>query len=860
MSSEKTENICIGIAAHVDSGKTTLSEALLFACGAIKDRGRVDHGNAFLDTDSIEKDRGITIFSKQAVLKLPGKTFYLIDTPGHSDFSAETERALRILDYVILVVSASEGVQSHTLTLWKLIEHYHIPAFVFVNKMDLPNPGRKAIVEELSAKLGQGFVDFGAKDEELFESCALEDQELLDEYLAGGKLSRESLTGSILRRAVKPCFFGSALKYEGCDDFLKAVARYTVQPDYPPEFGARVFKITEDEKGRRLTHLKITGGSLKIRDTLEFSGGECKVGEIRVYSGAKSSFVSEAPAGSVCAVAGPSDSFAGEGLGFERAGRDMVSEAVLSYSVILPEGCDVTSALRIFKRLEDEEPSLRVEFDSRSGRINLRIMGEIQLEVVKRILLERYGLDVSFDRGSVIYMETIKEPVEGMGHYEPLKHYAEVHLLIEPAAPGSGISVGSLVSTDKLERNWQRLIITHILEKTHLGVLTGSPLTDVRISILAGRAHVKHTEGGDFRQATYRAIRQGLMQAESVLLEPWYDYSVILPVSMSGKVMNDIQLMGGTASITQGVEDTAIVSGSVPAAAFRDYRPALVASSHGLARISASYRGYRPCADPEKVIAEIAYDPEADTENSADSIFCSHGAGELVKWDKVAEHMHIPPVKERSESDGSLPRYSRPVDADSDKELLAIFEKTYGKIRETEIHRAFAKKPEGGAKPVTSLRKQAVPENKPCVIFVDGYNMIFAWEELKKLAEDSGLARARSVLADRLVNYQAFRDHDVFLVFDAYKVKGAIEKEEEDGGLVIVYTREGETADQYIERRVAALKKSGELKDREVLVASSDRLEQFSVFSHGAGRITALEFLAELEEAERRIREIIRNQ
>lgn len=856
--------ITLGIVAHVDSGKTTLSEALLFAAGEIKNVGRVDHGDAFLDTDVIEKQRGITIFTKQAVIGLPGIQFTLVDTPGHADFSAETERAFSVLDYVVLVVSASDGVQSHTRTLWNLLRRYNIPTFIFINKMDQAGVDKAAVLTQLSAELSDACLDFENQDEEFFEGVALQDGGLLDEYIRTGKIVKEHLASGIAECRIFPVYSGSALKLQGVEELLRALARYSVEKEFPEDFGARVFKISQDEKGRRLTHMRITGGSLRLKESLNVDGQEQKINDIRIYSGAKYKNVSEVRKGEICQICGLTDTYAGQGLGYEAKQEALVSEPVLSYSAVLPDGADIAKCLSIFRKLEEEESSLHVAYDERHSKINVRIMGEIQLEILRQILKDRYGLECGFDQGTIIYMETIANTVEGVGHYEPLRHYAEVHLLLEPGERGSGITVGSTLSINDLDLNWQRLILTHILEKTHLGVLTGSPITDIKITLVNGRNHLKHTEGGDFRQATYRAIRQGLMQAQSVLLEPWYSFSLDLPTQLSGRAMTDLQNLGARLETPAISGETSTLAGTVPVAAMRGYQEKLISYTRGKARLSMSYAGYKPCSSQDELIKQFAYDPLADLENSPNSVFCSHGAGDLVSWDQVFERMHLPALKLARPAAGGSETASSPAlrasySSASDEELMRIFEKTYGKIKESQIRPMtdpMAGRGREGASVSAHAKKKALAKDDsasgPTYLFIDGYNMIFSWDELKKLAAE-GLRFARMRLIDRIANYQAYMEYDVTLVFDAYKVIGALEKTENYGSLKVVYTKEGETADRYIERSVANLPKNSK-----VMVATSDQLEQISILGHGGMRIPAREFLEYVEETEEEIRNFTR--
>lgn len=856
------KKITLGIVAHVDSGKTTLSEALLYAAGEIRKPGRVDHGDTFLDTDAIEKQRGITIFAKQAVINLPGVQFTLVDTPGHADFSAETERTFSVLDYAVLVVSGSSGIQSHTKTLWNLLRRYRIPTFIFINKLDQIGADKAAVLSQLNREFSDACLDFEKQDEEFFESAALQDSSLLDEYIRSGRISREHLAGAIKECSIFPVYGGSALKLEGVEELLRALARYAVEKEFPDQFGARVFKISQDEKGRRLTHMRVTGGKLRLKESIVIGGSEQKINDLRIYSGSRYKSVAEVNKGDVCQICGLTDTFSGQGLGFEAKQEALVSEPVLTYTVKLPDGANITECLGIFRKLEEEESSLHVDYNERQRLISVRVMGEIQLEILHQILLDRYGLDCGFDKGSIIYLETIANTVEGVGHYEPLRHYAEVHLLLEPGERGSGITVDSTLSTDDLDLNWQRLIITHILEKTHVGVLTGSPVTDIKITLVNGRNHLKHTEGGDFRQATYRAIRQGLMQAESVLLEPWYGIQLTLPVELSGRAMTDLQNLAARLDPLEIIGESAILTGIIPVAAMRGYQEKLTNYTHGKARLSMSYAGYRPCADQDEIVKTFAYDPLADLENSPDSVFCSHGSGDLVRWDQVFEHMHLPALKLARPDSGKdhaaagsvVLRASASSDA-TDEELMRIFEKTYGKIKENQIRPMsdpMASRSSSGHSLTAHVKKKSMSKDEipagPTYLLIDGYNMIFSWPDLKKLAAE-GLRFARMRLIDRIANYQAYMEYDATLVFDAYKVIGALEKTENYGDLKVVYTKEGETADRYIERTVAQLPKGSK-----VMVATSDQLEQISILGHGGMRIPAREFLEYVENAEEEIR------
>ncbi len=850
------KRLVFGILAHVDSGKTTLSESLLYCSGAIRKLGRVDHKDAFLDTHSMERARGITIFSKQAILKFDDTVISLLDTPGHIDFSTETERTLSVLDYAVLVVSGTDGVQSHTETLWKLLERYQVPTFIFVNKMDLDGADRENLSKNLKKRLHPSAIDYS--DSLDLESLSCCDEALLEEYLKTENISVDSLKKAIKKRKWFPVFYGSALKMEGIEFFVNGLLSLTEEPSFTKrkEFGAKVYKISEDEQGNRLTHLKITGGSLKVKTTLKASGDESieeKINQIRIYSGQKYQTEDEVFAGTVCAVTGLENFRVGDGIGMEQSSLPMWTEPVLSYRVELPEGVDIASALAKLRTLELEDPELHIFWNQRLREIQIQLMGEVQLEVLKAIILERFGMAVTFGQGSITYKETIASAVEGVGHYEPLRHYAEVHLLLEPLSRGSGLQFTTNCSEDTLDRNWQRLILTHLYEKTHLGVLTGSPITDMKISLIAGRAHNKHTEGGDFRQATYRAVRQGLMCAESILLEPWYEFTLEIPVDSVGRAMTDISYMGGTCQQTGFTEDKVILSGNAPVSKLRDYHTEVIRYTHGAGRLVCRLKGYEPCINAEEVIREIGYDPEQDTENSPDSVFCSHGTGFYVKWNQVRDYMHLDGAKLSSDEEPKTPaqhrarRYLERVY--NDEELLAVFEKTYGPIRHREYEATNpAKRP---LDPTPKYKPQKQVPSGPEYLLVDGYNIIFAWEELKKIAEQS-LEAAREHLVDRLCNYQGFTQCELIVVFDAYKVKNNPGEVEKIHNISVVYTKEAETADMYIEK---ATKQLG--KYHKVRVATSDNLEQLIIIGHGAMRISAEAFLAEVKTTEAAIREIL---
>lgn len=841
------KKITIGILAHVDAGKTTLSEVLLYTTGTTRKLGRVDHKDAFLDTHSLERSRGITIYSKQAVFSYGDTEFTLLDTPGHVDFSAEAERVLQVLDYAVLLISGTDGVQSHTETLWYLLKSYHVPVFVFVNKMDLSQSGKELIIAELQRRLDAACIDFSGSEGatlegDTAENAALCDEAMMQEYLDAGEISAATVMKAVKKRKVFPCYFGSALKMNGIEDFLKSFSAYTEETVYGEEFGASVFKITEDEQGNRLTHIKVTGGVLKVRSLIN---GE-KVNAIRIYSGTKFKTVDEAPAGTVCTLTGITKAYAGQGLGVSADSPLPLLEPLFSYRIILPKEIDVYTGLAMLRRLEEEDPQLRIVWNEQLKEIHLQLMGEIQLEILKSVIRERFGFEVDFSEGSISYRETIASPVEGIGHYEPLRHYAEVHLLMEPLESGSGLRFVTDCREDKLDRNWQRLILTHLAEKKHLGVLTGSPITDMKITLIAGRAHLKHTEGGDFRQATYRAVRQGLMMAESVLLEPWYRFNIRVPNECIGRVMTDLQRMDAEFSPPEQNISETVIEGAAPSASMRGYQTEVTAFTKGKGRMTCIPDGYRPCRNTEAVMEERGYNAESDLDNSPDSVFCSHGAGFAVKWYDVPSYAHINTGLSGVEEEEEIPK--TPVNEfkqqkATDKELMEIFERTYGKINRDE-RTAMRTEHKREPKPYKGTPVPTGPE----YLLVDGYNIIFAWEKLNKLASDS-LDLARTELINILCNYQGFKRNEVIVVFDAYKVKGNKGEVEKTGGISVVYTKEAETADMYIEK--ATRKLGGKHKVR---VATSDRLEQLIILGSGAIRISATEFLKEVEETESSIR------
>ena len=855
------KKIVVGILAHVDSGKTTLSEAMLYHSGTISKLGRVDSKNSFLDTFSLERSRGITIFSKQALLKYKETDITLIDTPGHVDFSAETERTLQVLDYAILVISATDGVQSHTQTLWKLLAKYKVPCFIFVNKTDLDGADKDVVLYQLKTKLSDGCVDFTLPDDELNENIALCDDVLLEKY-EEDSLGKQDVILAIKNRKVFPCMFGSALKLDGVDAFMDLINDYTEQPQYGSDFGAKVYKISED-KGQRLTMMKITGGTLKVKEILksEKNINSEKVNQIRLYSGEKFTTVDEATAGTVCAVTGITFTNSGDGLGVEDNSSIPMLTPVLTYTVNVPDGTDAHTVLSDMRILEAEDPQLKVEWNERYSEIHIKLMGDIQLEVLQTLFADRFGIDISFGKGSIIYKETIEEAVEGVGHFEPLRHYAEVHLLLKPGKRGSGLVFKADCKEDVLDKNWQRLILTHLYEKTHVGVLTGSPITDMEIILKSGKAHPKHTEGGDFRQATYRAVRQGLRSAKSILLEPYYDFVLEIPNENVGRAMSDIQLMHGTFNPPELDGEMSVLTGSAPVSAMCDYAGTVRQYTRGVGKLSCTLKGYEPCHNADEVIAEFDYNPDSDTDNTCDSVFCSKGAGYNVKWDEVKSHMHLPSILSTPKSEyapiRSVGRMSNYADKNDlfalDKELMEIFEQTYGKIKHknpNNSHFTFTEKTEKqNPKKMPKTPKYEGPE----YLLVDGYNVIFSWDNLKKLA-DSSIDGARNALINILCNYQGYKKCEVIVVFDAYKVKGNHREIEKVNNITVVYTKEAETADMYIEKASLDL-----AKKHKVRVVTSDALEQVIILGNGALRVSSREFQGEVKSAEENIRSIIEN-
>lgn len=891
------KKLVIGILAHVDAGKTTLSEELLYLCGEIRKIGRVDHGDAFLDTYELEKERGITIFSKQALLKTENMEVTLLDTPGHVDFSAEMERTLQVLDYAILVINGMDGVQSHTMTLWRLLERYQIPTFLFVNKMDQQGTDHDALLNDLKQHLHENCVDFGRTQDtdygmyeltpEQLENIAVCEEDILETYLETGIVEDRDIVRLIVQRKIFPCYFGSALKEKGVKDFWNGVQKYTAEPKRPTEFGAKVFKIARDEQGNRLTYMKITGGSLKVKTLLssnsngqslpgrkaEEAAWEEKADQIRLYSGAKYELTSEAEAGTVCAVTGLTRTYPGEGLGIEQESELPILEPVLNYQIILPDDCDPHRMLQKLRQLEEEEPQLHILWDSQFSEIHAQLMGEVQIEILKKLIWDRFHVAVEFGAGSIVYKETVAEPVEGVGHFEPLRHYAEVHLLIEPGEPGSGCQFFTACSEDVLARNWQRLILTHLEEKEHIGVLTGSPLTDVQITILTGRAHAKHTEGGDFRQATYRAVRQGLRKARNILLEPYYEFRLEVPAEMIGRAMADVQKMQGTFDAPEVEGETAILKGTAAVAQMRDYQKEVVSYTHGTGKLFCSLKGYAPCKNQDEVVQNIGYDPEADLENPTGSVFCAHGAGFVVPWDQVEAYMHLQSGVNMDELDseswyedvesaqnpgtavdnanisgnisGKNGKFSYSGSYEEEEELQAIFERTFGPMKRDRT--AFQKKTVHSSTPATRYRAGKPRQEE--YLLVDGYNIIFSWEELNELAKEN-IHAACDKLMDILSNYQGYRKCTLILVFDAYKVEGHVEEIITYHNIYVVYTKEAETADQYIEKTVHRIG-----RQYQVTVATSDGLEQVIIMGQGAHRISAQGLKKEIEDTEKTARE-----
>lgn len=839
MNNKETRRVVIGITAHVDAGKTTLAEAMLYRTGQLRKLGRVDHGSAAMDSHLLERERGITIFLSQAELPLGDMEVTLLDTPGHVDFSAEMERTLSVLDYAILVISGVDGVQAHTRTLWRLLELYRVPTFLFVTKMDFGRRDRDGLMESLRHELGEGCVDFtpAARDRRM-EQLATCREDALEAYLDTGMVPEELVRQLVRQRLVFPCWFGSGLKLEGIDEFLEGLARYEEPPAYPAAFSARVFKISHDAQGKRLTHLKVTGGTLRVRDAISYGGRQEKAAQLRIYTGGRFRPVDQVPAGGICAVQGLTATWGGQGLGEREEAVRPVLEPVMRYRMALPPDCDSRVLLPQLRQLEEEDPQLR--FTARDGELHVSLMGRVQAEILRSLVAQRFGVEVELDRGRVLYKETIDAPVEGVGHYEPLRHYAEVHLLLEPLPQGSGLVLATRCPEDDLDRSWQRLIMTHLQEKTHLGVLTGSPVTDMNITLMSGRAHIKHTEGGDFRQATYRAVRQGLMQARSRLLEPYYAFRLEVPPEQLGRAISDVRLRGGSFDAPEEAGDMTLLRGRVPVTEFDDYAQEVASYTGGRGRLSLEPAGYGPCHNSDAVIAAADYDPEADLENTPDSVFCAHGGGFPVKWNRVAEYMHLPGCLEKPR-DEEAPARRRCIRLD-DAELEAIMAREFGPVRRP-LYRAPEKRE---TLPDTGLR-----EIGQRYYVVDGYNVIFDWDELHALA-DRDLSAARERLMDTLCGWAAFTHTQVVLVFDGYKVPGSLGEKLDYRGIHVVYTKERETGDMYIERFLQQVGKNDHVR-----VVTSDGLIQLSAVRTGVMRMSSAEFGRQVAEASDQIQAFI---
>lgn len=845
------KKLVIGILAHVDAGKTTLSESLLYLSGKIGKLGRVDNKDAYLDTFELERARGITIFAKQAVFQIGETQVTLLDTPGHVDFSAEMERTLQVLDYAVLVISGADGVQGHTRTLWRLLRTYGIPVFVFVNKMDQQRLAKDTLRQELKNQLDDGCIEFGdLRGQEFYEQLAMCDESLLEAFLETGTIDNSQIKKAITERKVFPCFFGSALKLEGVEELMEGLVKLARIPSYPSEFGAKIFKISRDEQGNRLTHLKLTGGKFKVRDSLTNGTWEEKVNQIRIYSGQKFEAVNEAEAGTVCAVTGLSQTRPGEGLGSEAAAHTPLLEPVLAYQISLPPGCDSRVMIPKLRQLEEEEPELHIIWNEPLQEIQVRIMGEVQTEILRSLIQSRFGVEVTFDAGRIVYKETVADRVEGVGHFEPLRHYAEVHLLLEPGERGGGLVFGAECSEDVLAKSWQRLVLSHLEEKTHLGVLTGSPLADMKITLVSGRAHNKHTEGGDFREATYRALRQGLKEAESVLLEPYYAFQIELPKKMVGRAMTDIEKMHGTCEISQTNGETAVLTGSAPVVTMRNYQKELAAYSKGLGRMFTSLKGYEPCHNQAEVVAGIGYDSERDLDNPTGSVFCSHGSGFLVDWYAVKDYMHVESYLQARDDPAAATDPCRSSYSEerwiSPEEIDRIINSTF-----------YANQ---GKKSVWKKRKTARDsyydrqaydlerENKEEYLLVDGYNIIHAWPELEELAAEN-MDGARIKLLDTLCDYQGIRQCRIIVVFDAYRVQGHAEEVTDYHNIHMVYTKEAQTADQYIEKFAYDNRKK-----YAITVATSDGLQQVIIRGAGSALLSARELKLEIDGVKERLR------
>ncbi len=841
----------VGLLAHVDAGKTTLSESILYQSGAIRNLGRVDHQDAFLDTDEMERERGITIFSKQAVLTWKDTEITLLDTPGHVDFSAEMERVLQVLDCAVLVISGADGVQGHTETLWKLLTRYGIPVFLFVNKMDQEGTDCGKLLAELKSRFSEGCIDFGRVEtgaEEAIEEIAVCDEQTMEEYLEKGSVAAVSIRRLVAERKIFPCYFGSALHLQGVEELMNGICTYQMQKEYPAAFGAKVYKIARDGQGNRLTYLKVTGGTLKVKDVIGENGD--KVNQIRVYSGEKYELLSEADAGKVCAVTGLAETYPGQGLGAEKDSELPILEPVLTYRIILPDDCNVHTMLRDLKLLEEEEPELHVVWIEKSQEIHVQLMGDVQIEILQRIIKERFGVLVEFGEGSIVYKETIAAPVEGVGHFEPLRHYAEVHLRLEPGERGSGMQFDSECSEDVLDRNWQRLVLTHLEEKEHKGVLTGSVITDMKITLTSGKAHLKHTEGGDFRQATYRAVRQGLKKAESVLLEPYYEFRIELPSENVGRAMTDIQNRFGKFEAPETLGEMTVLTGIAPVSTLSGYQKEVIAYTGGRGRISLTLKGYDLCHNQEEVVAARGYDSELDLANPTGSVFCAHGAGFVVDWDEVEEYMHMERTLDQTGEEGlaevTLPKRRHSSIELTQEELDAIYVRTPDPVKQnhgpvTVCAKEKDREPGSAYTDPKWERRRREKEGRQEYLLVDGYNIIFSWEELRELSEkDIGAARGK--LADILSNYQGYRKCTLILVYDAYKVEGNPGEVMKYHNIYIVYTKEAETADQYIEKTVRRI-----AKDAAVTVATSDGLEQVIILGQGANRMSAPGLKEEIE-------------
>ncbi len=835
----------VGILAHVDAGKTTLAEAMLYKAGSIRSVGRVDNGNTALDTHTLEKERGITIFAGESHFNVGDLEIALLDTPGHVDFSAETERMLKVLDYAILVISGTDGVQAHTRTLWRLLKAYGIPTFIFVTKMDFARLEASHIMSDLKNLCGESCVDFSTVSlDERNENIAVNDDALLEKFLETNVVTDNEIAELIAKGKLCPCFFGSGLKIDGIEEFLTALSEYIVVKKYPEALGAKVYKITHDSKGERLTHIKITGGTIKVKDVISYNGTTEKINNIRVYSGAKFTNVDQMQAGGICVVTGLSGLQCGDGIGFEVSSNDVYLEPVMNYRIVLPKGIDSQTFLPKLKQLEEEDPQLRVSWNSFLQEINVALMGEVQTEILKSLISERFDLSVEIDSGRVLYRETILDKVEGVGHYEPLRHYAEVHLILEPNERGKGITITSKCGEDVLDRNWQNLIRSHLSEKEHIGVLTGSPITDVKITLAAGRAHLKHTEGGDFRQATYRAVRQGLMQAESTLLEPYYEYRLEVPTETVGRAINDIRMMNGTISAPEDIGGISVLTGKCPVVCMNGYAANVSSYTGGNGRLFCNVCGYDICHNQDEVVEQFRYSPESDLENTPDSVFCAHGAGFNVKWDQVKDYMHIDSCLEQESNPYEVTLNSRNFHID-DKELEAIMEKEFGKDKHPYYRYSHSTTP---AKPVNAEYNPVVRKK---YVIVDGYNVIFAWDKLKNIANDN-LEAARDKLADILCNYSAFTKTETILVFDAYKVQGNNGKRINYNNIHIVYTKERELGDNYIEKLISDIG-----KNENVRVVTSDNLIQLSAVRYGVLRVSAREFEKEVKKIDEHIDELL---